>query len=409
MSIFQALRRALATKAHQPSLTYMPSGHTLVHATRPFRHVPVIQKHYRGEPQLSEAADAPLVDRDFRDLDLEGDLLVIRRSLEGWRYHNSEVLKQVKEMYGASTETRWALKGVERTLKEETERKKASDLEKELHYYREWDKRRISDIRVSKAFSEQKLQAKRRHEPQDLVVMDKFEERHRRRLEAAKFLIKLGGPLDSIKAIAQAAGISSPDGAAISATDSSRKVESFFKINAINKASIEAYLKTDPSLTTYAPLFIPYNPARKSLSPHSLHPTLGIDSTLPHHRLQHLHDEPRPAQNEYPVWYFVYGDLADGGVFAELTGDSTRCEKAVTVGGRLNCQKGDGSLANIVEGRGFMVSIALQVETQEQEDMLRAYQAVAYEVVRCTIHIIGKDMEEAVQGLTFRLIQKAMD
>ncbi|KAG5748601.1 hypothetical protein H9Q69_005759 [Fusarium xylarioides] len=116
---------------------------------------------------------------------------------------------------------------------------------------------------VSKAVSEQELEAKGRRE---------LQERHRRKLEAAKFLIKLEWPLDSPEAVAQAAGIPSPDGGATSGP------YYFLEINGINKATIEAYLETNPSLSGFSPTFIPWNPARKSLSPHSLHPTLGIES-----------------------------------------------------------------------------------------------------------------------------------
>ncbi|RBR22449.1 hypothetical protein FVER53590_10737 [Fusarium verticillioides] len=93
---------------------------------------------------------------------------------------------------------------------------------------------------MSKAVSEQELEAKGRQEAQ---------ERHRRKLEAAKFLIKLEWPLDSIEAVAQAAGIPSPDEGAISGP------YYFLEINAINKATIEAYLKTNPSLTGFSPTF----------------------------------------------------------------------------------------------------------------------------------------------------------
>ncbi|EXK83912.1 hypothetical protein FOQG_11864 [Fusarium oxysporum f. sp. raphani 54005] len=167
---------------------------------------------------------------------------------------------------------------------------------------------------MSKPASEQELAEKRRRELKASIILTELAKRHRRKLE---------GPLDTTEAVAQAAGISSPNGCAISATDSSGKVGSFFKINAINKTTIEAYLRAKPSLTTFVPIFIPCNPARKSLSSHSLHPTLGIETTLPHRRLEHLHDEPRPAQNEYPVWYFVYGDLAEGDVLFDLLG----CER----------------------------------------------------------------------------------
>ncbi|KAG7406033.1 hypothetical protein Forpe1208_v014099 [Fusarium oxysporum f. sp. rapae] len=159
---------------------------------------------------------------------------------------------------------------------------------------------------MSKPASEQELAEKRRRELKASTILTEFAKRHRRKLE---------GPLDTTEAVAQATGISLPNGCAISATDSSGKFCSFFEINAINKATIEAYLRAKPRPTTFVPTFIPCNPARKNLSPDSIHPTLDIESTLPHCRLEHLSDVPRPAQNEYPVWYFSYGILAEGDVF----------------------------------------------------------------------------------------------
>ncbi|KAF4496302.1 hypothetical protein FAGAP_7558 [Fusarium agapanthi] len=146
MSIYQTLRRALTIKGPKPNATGVPSGHTLVHTTRPFRHVPVIQKHYRGDPQFRKEQDAPCIDRDFKDLDLEGDLLALKRRLRGLGYRDSNILNQLRAKYGASRGTHWVLNGVDRKLNEERERKKAEDLEQELHYYRGWDKRRsVSD------------------------------------------------------------------------------------------------------------------------------------------------------------------------------------------------------------------------------------------------------------------------
>ncbi|KAF5545461.1 hypothetical protein FNAPI_9137 [Fusarium napiforme] len=104
---------------------------------------------------------------------------------------------------------------------------------------------------VSKAVSEQELEAKGRREIQASMVELKAQERHRRKLEAEKFLIKLEWPLDSTEAVAQAAGIPSPDEGALSGPCY------FLEINAINKATIEAYLKTNPSLTGFSPTFIP--------------------------------------------------------------------------------------------------------------------------------------------------------
>ncbi|KAF5545460.1 poly polymerase [Fusarium napiforme] len=123
-----------------------------------------------------------------------------------------------------------------------------------------------------------------------------------------------------------------------------------------------------------------------------------------------MHDEPRPAQNEYPVWYFVYGDLADPSVLVELLDDNLRFYTAVIMGGGYI---ENFTPANNVEDLMFPTSIALQVETQEQEDMLRAYQGDAYEVVRCPIYVMRYaemwGYGEEVPGLTFRLIKKATD
>ncbi|KAF4443795.1 hypothetical protein FACUT_1076 [Fusarium acutatum] len=374
MSIFQALRRALTTNGPKTHGTGLPSGHTPVHTTRPFRHVPVIQNHYRGDPQLRKEQDALRLGRDVRDLDLEGDLLVLKRRLRGLGYRNSNVLNQLEAMYGASREARWAFKGMERQPNEERERKKAESLSTIIQVLPESEVSRESlqysfNMAVSKAVSEQELETKRRHGLQASMVEVKFEERHRRKLEASRFLIKFEGPLDSTEAVSQAAGIPSPDGVAISTTDSSRKVDSFLEINAINKATIEAYLKTNPSLAKFL-----------QLSSH--------------------------ATQQERVFRLTAFDI---GVLAELLGDNGRYEKAVIIGGRLNYQEGDWALANRTEGRGSVVSVALQVETQEQEDMLRAYQTDTYEVVRCSIYIMVGYKGEAVPGLTLRLIEKAMD
>nr|RBQ87794.1 hypothetical protein FVER53263_10736 [Fusarium verticillioides] len=143
MSIFQALRRALTTKGPQPHGTGVPSGHIPVHTTRPFRHVPVVERHYRGDPRRRKEQDGLHIDREARDLDLEGDLLVIKRRQKGFGYRDSKVLDQLEAMYEALRESRWALKN---KLHEERERKKAEDLEQELRYYKVWDKRRtVSD------------------------------------------------------------------------------------------------------------------------------------------------------------------------------------------------------------------------------------------------------------------------
>lgn len=52
----------------------------------------------------------------------------------------------------------------------------------------------------------------------------------------------------------------------------------------------------------------------------SIHPTQGLKSTLPQHRLSYSHKtlSPTPLQDEYPVWYFFYCTLADSSILTRL-------------------------------------------------------------------------------------------
>ncbi|EXL90560.1 hypothetical protein FOIG_16185 [Fusarium odoratissimum NRRL 54006] len=137
--------------------------------------------------------------------------------------------------------------------------------------------------------------------------------KEKRRLRASTFLVKLEGPLHSVQAVIQAVGKSSADSTQVlAATDLSRQPSSFFKVNGIDKLAIEGWLRENP-YPGFTPTFIRDLNAPKVLSSNSVHPTLGLDTTLPQYRLGS--DEiPRPAQKEYPVGYFFHGTLADPSV-----------------------------------------------------------------------------------------------
>ncbi|KAL8742087.1 MAG: hypothetical protein Q9184_008305, partial [Pyrenodesmia sp. 2 TL-2023] len=60
--------------------------------------------------------------------------------------------------------------------------------------------------------------------------------------------------------------------------------------------------------TTIDPNFVRLSVARKDLSNDSLHPTLRRDSTLPQYGAPHQRE--LAMQDQYPVWYFFYGTLA---------------------------------------------------------------------------------------------------
>ncbi|KAJ9424416.1 hypothetical protein QL093DRAFT_2078216 [Fusarium oxysporum] len=128
-----------------------------------------------------------------------------------------------------------------------------------------------------------------------------------------------------VQAVIQAAGKSSADSTQVlAATDLSGQPSSFSKINGIDKLVIERWLRENP-YPGFTPIFIQDLNAPKDLSSTSFHPTLGLDTTLPQYRLGS--DEiPRPAQKEYPVWYFFYGTLADPSVLTKLLGSDSQAE-----------------------------------------------------------------------------------
>ncbi|KAI1036351.1 hypothetical protein LB503_003441 [Fusarium chuoi] len=231
--------------------------------------------------------------------------------------------------------------------------------------------------------------------------------KQKRRLRAATFLIKLEGPLNSVQAVVQAAGLWCPSSTEVlAATDLSGRPCSFFKINGMDKLAIEEWLKEYPHLG-FQPTIIKDPYAQKDLSPTSLYPTLGIDTTLPQFRPGPA-ATPRHSQNECPVWYFFYGTLTDPSFLSKLFGSNFQAEyHAATIRGgvlktwgRYYALVDDPSHTNFVHGK------ALLVETREQEERLRAYETNAYEVVRCSIEM-GSDMR--VAGLTFRFVTDIMD
>ncbi|KAF4957129.1 hypothetical protein FGADI_3349 [Fusarium gaditjirri] len=160
--------------------------------------------------------------------------------------------------------------------------------------------------------------------------------KERRKLRASVFLIKLEGPLHSVQAVIEATNKSSTASAQVlAATDLSGQPSSFFKINGIDKLVIEGWLREN-HYPNFTPTFIKDLHAPKDLSSASLYPTLGLDTTLPQHRLGP--DEiPRRAQSEYPVLYFFYGTLADPSVLAKLLGSDfqPRYDTAKILGGVL--------------------------------------------------------------------------
>ena len=176
----------------------------------------------------------------------------------------------------------------------------------------------------------------------------------------------------------------------------------FCVVDSAAKCAIEGWLSREQ--ISYRPIFIRLSKARKDFSYTSAYPTLEVDTTLPHHRL-HGGVVFRPAQNEYPVWYFFYGTLGDPRVLSRVLdlAEEPALELASTVGGAVKTWAGkyralvDGSDTARVKGWAY------RVETEGIEDALRFYETEKYEVVRCIIEMNGGE----IKGCTFRFIHES--
>ena len=110
--------------------------------------------------------------------------------------------------------------------------------------------------------------------------------------------------------------------------------------------------------------------------------------------------------DEYPIWYFFYGTLADTRKLGRVIGrpvDQDKLRDAELRSGRVGMWK--GKYKAMVDGDGVMqrqsiAGKAFSVATRQEEDELRVYETDAYEVARCEIWV-----DDNVQlGLTFRFV-----
>ncbi|KAK7430959.1 hypothetical protein QQZ08_002488 [Neonectria magnoliae] len=216
------------------------------------------------------------------------------------------------------------------------------------------------------------------------------------------YLIKLDGPLSTVDSV-MTAGCLSIAPKFLQGTDSSGGPAAFCEIDAPTKAKIE----TSVGFNDFRPTFIRYSKASKDLSPISRAPTLGIDSTMPQYRCDTATSAPSPSQDQFPVWYFFYGTLADSAILARVFGDEQHQKppaydyrSAVVRGGLLKLWGGRYRALLDDPSGGCVAGSALLVMDENQEDALRVYETDQYEVVRCTI-----EMDRgSVEGLTFRFV-----
>ncbi|KAI4595463.1 hypothetical protein KJ359_006809 [Pestalotiopsis sp. 9143b] len=215
----------------------------------------------------------------------------------------------------------------------------------------------------------------------------------------ARFLLKLDGPLSDITIIQQAANLSRLPKLRKGTDDSGHPVR-FCEIDSLARDQITAFAQQNTLSYNFATNILPDRTAEKNLSPDSLHPTLGVESTLPQFRGA----DASPHNDEYPVWYFFYGTLADPDILTAQTGvEEPRLIPAHISGGVLKTW--GGKYNALVDQRGYgkeskVAGHAFCVESEKVETGLRVYETNKYEVVRCTIEMEGRRRK----GLTFRFV-----
>jgi hypothetical protein len=219
-----------------------------------------------------------------------------------------------------------------------------------------------------------------------------------------KFLIKLD---DFLALQAQRQEALMAETAKISeGKDEDGKEEAFVTVNGSTRDKLVAVASAEGRRLTV----IKINIASKALSVYSRAPTLGVDATLPQYRLDAPTDVNaiRPQQNEYPIWYFFYGTLADPEVLSKVLDLPKHvapmlCRASVT-GAKLRtwgCKYRAFVDDFAVHGPSSVVQgCAYWVKTKAQEDALRVYETENYDVVRCSITMKVSGL--VVPGLTFR-------
>ena len=150
---------------------------------------------------------------------------------------------------------------------------------------------------------------------------------------SSTYLFKLEGPFGDVEKVNSAAGLSEAPIILNGADDDGDSV-TFCKVDVGAKDNILSYLIQLGS--SFQPTFVRYSKAQKDLSSFSAYPTLGRDATMPQHRSSGA-DDPKllPGQDQYPVWYFFYGTLADPAVLERLLGYEPSYRQASVTGGAL--------------------------------------------------------------------------
>ena len=212
------------------------------------------------------------------------------------------------------------------------------------------------------------------------------------------YLFKFSSPVTPAVLASAAILTSQPD---IVVGEGEDGVAQFCQLDEQDMYRLQRWLAADFPL--FRPIFAPINKAYKELCPFSAYPTLGLDATMPQHRPDATTSIFLPAQDQYPVWYFFYGTLADSKFLSELLCvEKPKLTGAAINGGAIRTW-GKKYLALVDSPSSQVGGWAYQVMSKEQEDALLVYETAKYEVVRVAIAFKGNDYSgQVVKGCTFR-------
>lgn len=302
------------------------------------------------------------------------------------------------------TAKRWsALFGYTRDRAEDEIRRQRSDFARQGVSESYWDS--IKDQKVADGYDKEAYEHELWRKSQDTGIKATQDEAQRKAAEDEDWCLVLGGQLSTADAVAEILGSLRNLHIMTGTSEQTSEAQSFILLDSSQKHALDSAAASRGIVPNCFKLSI----AAKKLSQISRAPMLGLDTTLPQHRLDGPDVIARPAQTDVPVWYFFYGTLMEPERLAGLIGDQDTSDveqkllAAHVCGGRIRTWAGkykalvDAPQTSIVGGKAFLVP------TAEVEYALRMYETNAYEVVRCIIHTA----EGSLPGCTFRFLQTA--
>lgn len=209
------------------------------------------------------------------------------------------------------------------------------------------------------------------------------------------YIVRLDSPLDTPEILQEAASLTKIP-ALVNGVGELGQAQ-FCEIDGQTKRRLLSWLAKHHH--GFQPTIVRLSKASKELSTDTPAPMLGKEFALPQHRADHADFKPLPSPDQYPVWYFFYGTLADPAVLSRHLGldETPSYVRASVTGGRVRTWA--GKYKALVDAPGEVVfGGAFLVQTRADEDALRFYETDKYEVVRCRI----TTDTDVLDGLTFR-------